>query len=181
MPPFTRPTPNQRSAYRQSFVISDDKFTPLYVLSEQKRQAPGALVSAMGLLQCGEYELLIAGEHDSPDRILVNARYLGAAGNIDQLYAACDITLALTNTESANQSIVKSLLCGTPVLIPITSGLADLLSDKECLALDDITPECIASSLRQARRKKFDIPADFAERKGVTIEKHIASLLPYAR
>ncbi|MCH7879275.1 MAG: glycosyltransferase, partial [candidate division Zixibacteria bacterium] len=139
MSDFTRPTPNQRSAYRQSFVISDDKFTPLYVLSEQERQAPGALVSAMGLLQCGEYELLIAGEHDSPDSILVNTRYLGAAGNIDQLYAACDITLALTNTESANQSIVKSLLCGTPVLISITSGIAELLLEKDGSALDYIT------------------------------------------
>lgn len=178
MPPFTRPTPNQRSAYRQSFVISDDKFTPLYVLSNKERQAPQALVSAMGLLQCGEYELLIAGEHDSPDSIFVNARYLGAARNIDQLYAACDITLALTDSESANQSIVKSLLCGTPVLISITSGLAELLSEKECLALDDITAESIASSLRQARRIDFNIPVDFAVTKGGTIEKHISSLSP---
>ncbi len=175
MPPLTPPTPEQRSAYRQRFVISDDKFTPLYVLAPDEFRAPGALVAAMALLQAGEYELLVAGEHDSPERVLANVRYLGVVENIEQLYSACDITLALSGSAFADQSVIESLCCGTPVLISKKRGVAGLLSNNECLLLDDIRAESIATSLRQARRMNFDIPADFAKRQAPALKKHIAA------
>ena len=135
----------------------------------------------MGLLQQGEYELLIAGSRPEGFQANAGIRYLGYVSDMDQLYAASDVTVLPSAYEPFGLVVIESLLCGTPALISKQVAARELLGENEYLALDEITAECIASSLRQARRKKFDIPADFAERKGVTIEKHIAALLSVGR
>ena len=178
---FNPPSTQQRSAYRRRFVISDDKFTLLFVSTGHGRKGLRPLIEAMRLLQQGEYELLIAGSRPEGVQTNTGVRYLGYVSDMHQLYAASDLTVLPSGYEPFGLVVIESLLCGTPALISKQVAARELLEENEYIELDDITPECIASSLRQARRKKFDVPVDFAERKGLTIEKHIAALLSAGR
>lgn len=178
---FKRPTEEQRASFRRRFVISEDKFTLLFVSTGHGRKGLRPLLEALELLQQGEYELLIAGSRSDGVQTKAGIRYLGYVSDMAQLYAAADVTVLPSQYEPFGLVVIESLLCGTPALISKQVAARELLEENEYLLLDDITPECIASSVRQARRKKFDVPADFAEKKGVTIEKHIAALLSEGR
>lgn len=174
---FKPPGQSERAALRRRFVISEDKFTLLFVSTGHGRKGLEALIAAMNLLQQGEYELLVAGPAPGGEGRSSNVRYLGYVADMPPLYAAADLTVLPSLYEPFGLVVIESILCGTPALISPQVAAGEILSERECLVLDEITPDRIAAALRRARRVEFDIPVGFAESHGLTLDRHISTLL----
>ena len=121
-------------------------------------------------------ELLVAGDPIGQNSLSDNVRCLGFVQNIEELYAAVDFTILPAHYEPFGLVAIESVQCGTPVIISKYVGAKDLLSDNECIIIEQINPESIILAIQKAINHKFKILPNFAESKDLTVDAHISKI-----
>jgi len=170
---FVPPDKNQQAAMRAKYNIDSDRTTLLFPSTGHTRKGLDLLLSAMDLLPQHEYELLIAGAPLKTAREKSNIKYLGFVEHMEELYGAVDFTILPSHYEPYGLVAVESVQCGTPVIISNTFGALEILTDRECLVAESLTPEGIANVVKRAVRHSFKIEPGFIERHQLTREHHI--------
>ncbi len=165
-----------REAFRQKWNIQSGKITLLFPSTGHKRKGLEPLLKALEQLPQDRYELLIAGDKLSQNKIPENVRCLGFVSNMAELYAAVDFTIMPSYYEPFGLVVPESLACGTPVLISTFVGAKDLLCDDYGIVMPSVGVNAIKQAIEQASQRKFSIPEDFSERHNLTIKAHIDSL-----
>ncbi len=165
----------EKQRYRTSYQIDASKTAILFPSTGHKRKGFSALIEAMKLLPSDQYELIVAGSQPQQTN-LPNVKYVGFIQDMATLYTACDLTILPSYYEPFGLVVIESLECGTPVIISNQVGAKDLITENEGMILENLSPEVIASTIKTASNFRFNIEPNFAKRKGLTIEAHIARL-----
>ncbi|MGH8455636.1 MAG: glycosyltransferase family 4 protein [Stenotrophobium sp.] len=133
------------------------------------------LLQAFTALQDRPIRLLVAG---SPvrERVPDNIVSLGYVNDMVQLYAAADATVLPSRYEPFGLVLAESLQCGTPVITSAAAGIRELMTPQDGLVL----PRLDAEALQEALLRFCDTPVicegGFAERRGLTLARHVEAL-----
>ncbi|EKE00513.1 MAG: glycosyl transferase group 1 [uncultured bacterium] len=157
---------------QKKFNINKNKTTLLFPSLGHERKGLSELLLAMKNFSSDQVELLVVGKpiiNNSSN----NVRYLGFINNIEELYAAVDFTVLPSHYEPFGLVAIESVQCGTPVIISKYVGAQDLLTNNECVIIEQVVPDSITDAINKAINSKFKISPDFAQTKQVTIQEHI--------
>jgi glycosyltransferase involved in cell wall biosynthesis len=164
------------------------KFTVFFPSTNHEIKGLAPLLEAFKALPPSRFELLIAGapmltrtkELLSP---LPHVRYLGYIARIEELYAACDVTILPSHYDGFGLVITESLACGTPVIVSKNAGASELIESLQSrgknfgLVLKDQSAEEIARSIRTASESTFTSDSNFLFNESLTPAQHVDSML----
>ncbi len=156
---------------KRSFGLDPLKKSFLFPSTGHKRKGLDILIEAMAQLPQEQFELVIAG--DPPKALTNNIKYVGFIKQMSLLYQACDATILPSYYEPFGLVVIESLQSGTPVIVSNQVGAKDLITEKEGIVLDSLTPEALAKAMITIVSNKYSIDADFAIRHELTIQNHI--------
>jgi len=160
----------------RKFGVDQNKFSILFPSTNHKVKGLGPLLEAFSLLPRDEYELLIAGAPAGKTDFARNVKYLGYNAEMEQLYAACDLTVLPSHYDAFGLVISESLACGTPVLVSKTSGASELVDAEHGIILENLTPRGIANGIIAARQRSFKVDEHFLRNHGLTVEQHVSAI-----
>ena len=170
---------SRREEFRKKFGLDPAKKSFAFVSVSHKRKGLPLLLEVFRGLTHQPVELVIAGS--PPEKKLPpNVKYLGFVREVEELYAAADVTVHPAGYEPYGQIISESILCGTPVLISHMVGAKDVVSAREGLVVQGFDVAEWAAAVMKMATGEFDIPADFAGRHGLRLEDHMARILAIA-
>lgn len=165
-----------REMLRKKWNIQSNKLTLLFPSTGHKRKGIEPLLKALELLPEDRYELLIAGDQLSKNKIPNNVRCLGFVNDMAELYAAVDITILPSFYEPFGLVVPESLACGTPVIVSPFVGAKDLLNKSYGIVMPSVSVHAIKHAIEQASEQQFSIPEDFSQRHNLTIDAHIEKI-----
>ncbi len=165
-----------RETLRQKWNIKSDKMTLLFPSTGHKRKGIEPLLKALELLPQDRYELLIAGDKITKNKLPNNVRCLGFVTDMAELYAAVDITILPSYYEPFGLVVPESLACGTPVIVSPFVGAKDLLNDSYGIVMPSVSVHAIKQAIERASQQQFAIPENFSQEHDLTIEAHIKKI-----
>ena len=172
---FSYIPPKQKAEYREKLNLPKDKYLLLGLGAEGPRKGIPKIVEALKLLDSDKYFLMIIGKsYNAP--LPKNAKYYGLVHNVQDFYAAADITIAPSIYEPFGLITIESLEVGTPVIISKFLGSKCFVNEKNGLVLEDISPQAISSAIELASKLEFNCPSNFIQTSGLTWNKHIEKL-----
>jgi len=117
-----RLNPVQREAVRATLELNEHDVAFLFASMDARRKGLGQLLRAFRTVvrQQPRAKLLVAGP--AGGRAQPNVRWLGPSDRIDELYAACDVTVLPTWYDPAAKVTLESLLHGRPTISTLTNG-----------------------------------------------------------
>jgi glycosyltransferase involved in cell wall biosynthesis len=172
---FNRKFYFQRQALKKKFNLDSHKRAVLFPSTGHKRKGFFLILEAFKSLPHHRYELVIAGS-PPPANVDKNITYLGFVEDMAALYSACDVTLLPSYYEPFGLAVIESLQCGTPVIVSEFVGAKNLISENEGIILKELSSAAIVKAIEQSTLVRFNIPLDFAQRKGLTVDAHIQKL-----
>lgn len=117
------------------------------------------VVRAMAKLP--EYDLFIAGSGPYREELDRIARDTGVSNQVEflgyvddeqlpKLYAGAEIYVTMSEFESYGMTVAEALAAGTPCVVRNTTGLSDWIESQGVDAVNDVSPETIAQSIKSA-------------------------------
>jgi glycosyltransferase involved in cell wall biosynthesis len=134
----------RRSEFRARWKLPVDKKLILFPSTGHERKGLPLVVEAMRRLPTERYALVVAGRAAPKMADGIEVVSLGFVDAMDQVYAACDLTVLPSHYEPFGLVYVESALCGTPVIFGEKAGAAELLSPPIGSLLLERTPEALA-------------------------------------
>ena len=172
---FVRLKNEKRIQAKKTYSISEEKLTLLFPSTGHRRKGLKELLIAFSRLDPNRFEILVAGE---PVRSFIPApehvRYLGYIDNLSALYSAVDYTVLPARYEPFGLVVAESLHCGTPVVVTRSAGVAELLTEREGVVLENNHPDTLAAVISGLRRKK--VASGFLEQHKLSVAGHITLL-----
>ena len=159
----------------EKYGISSDKLTFLFPSCGHQCKGMESLISAFSSLDPQRFELLVAGA-PIPGKYPKNIRHIGYVENLAPLYSSVDYTILPSHYEAFGLVIPESLQCLTPVITTRATGAAELLSEEDGIILEDNRPQTIVAALNGLENRVFRVSGNFAERRRLTIDQHIADI-----
>lgn len=124
------------AALRSELGLSDDTFLMLFAARLVPGKGHNFLLDAVSKMQ-GDFCLVIAGEGELDENIRQYAaelklgdkvRFLGHRTDMANLYAAADVTVCPSESETLSFLLLESLATGTPVVATRVGGLTDIVT-----------------------------------------------------
>ncbi|MCI5148188.1 MAG: glycosyltransferase [Candidatus Electrothrix sp. MAN1_4] len=172
---FVRLEGEKRIQAKATYSISEKKLTLLFPSTGHRRKGIKELLIAFSRLDPKRFELLVAGE---PVRNFVppleHVRYLGYVSNLSALYSAVDYTVLPARYEPFGLVVAESIHCGTPVLVTRSAGVAELLTGREGVVLENNHPDTLGTVISGLQRKR--VAPGFLEQHNLNVGNHITLL-----
>lgn len=173
---FKRPTVAEKRALKAKFGMSSAKYTFAFVSSSHKRKGLPLLLKIFQQLENEPFELFIAG-HPKLTTSLKNVHFLGFLEKPRDLYAAVDFTIHPARYEPYGQIITESIQCGTPVIVSHMVGAKEIITPSVGVVLSDFQVDTWVNCLRNLKPTAFNIPMDYVEKRALSLEKHVETIL----
>jgi glycosyltransferase involved in cell wall biosynthesis len=134
----------QRNEFRKRWKLPADRKLILFPSTGHERKGLPLLAGAMRLLPKGRYALVVAGRAAPKLTEGIEVISLGYVDALEQVYAACDLTVLPSIYEPFGLVYVESALCGTPVIFGEKAGAGEVLPAGLGACLRTRTPEALA-------------------------------------
>jgi glycosyltransferase involved in cell wall biosynthesis len=134
----------RRSEFRARWKLPLDRKLILFPSTGHERKGLPLLAAAMRLLPKGRYALVVAGRAAPRLAEGIEVISLGFVDALEEIYAACDLTVLPSIYEPFGLVYVESALCGTPVVFGEKAGAGEVLPDGLGVCLRPRTPEALA-------------------------------------
>ncbi|MFO1183654.1 MAG: glycosyltransferase family 4 protein [Bauldia sp.] len=170
--PLTGP---ERSAARVRYGFEADLRYFLFPSTGHYRKGLDIAAAAFASLGDTPARLAVAGRPPEGPAA-THIRYLGYVTEMARLYGAADCTILPTRYEPFGLVIAESLQCGTPVIVPSSAGVAEILDGEEARLLPDLTVETVRAAVLAALDRPARLDGGFGERKGLTVADHVAAI-----
>ena len=119
-------TPEQRAALRKKWGMKENECVVLFVGSGWKRKGLKTALQAVEKVG-GRMRLWVAGKGKSQHYQSSVVKFLGAAKNLSQLYAAADLFILPTLYDPFSNASLEALTAGLPVITSAANGCAEIL------------------------------------------------------
>lgn len=114
------------------------------------RKGNNIIAEALPLLNHQHVILCCVGrvsEAHKNDPSIVHLGYISDSDKMRDAYNAADVFVLPTMADNLPNTIVESLLCGTPVISYAVGGVTEQVNDRNGLLVNDRSPESMASAL----------------------------------
>lgn len=175
---FNRDLSDKRQTLRDFFHMNDGRKHFVFASTSHKRKGLELLLALFALPEHQNKVLHVPGSNFVST--LPNVRSLGFCDNMADLYTAADGTLHPAQYEPFGQVVSESLACGAPVLISSNTGAKEIVDAKSGIVVDGFDLKKWSESLEKLATETFEIPFDFAERKGLSLDQHMKKIFPYS-
>ncbi|WP_018300403.1 glycosyltransferase family 4 protein [Fangia hongkongensis] len=165
---------HDKGALREQLKLPQNKYILLIAGTEDKRKGVPNAVKAMKALG-DDFFLIIFGKTCKLD-LPQNAKHFGVVDNIEQYYAATDVTLVPSIYEPFGLVVAESLATGTPVILSKETGARVLVNDNNSITLENNSPEAITKAVLHTKDKKWQLEHDFAQKSKLTWDEHISEI-----
>lgn len=115
-----------RTAARQLFGISREKFVVLFVGSGWQRKG---LATAVKAVESIDDALLVVAGRGQPERYPSSrVKFLGAVSNLAPVFAAADVFVLPTHYDPFSNACLEALAAGLPVMTTTANGFSEILT-----------------------------------------------------
>jgi len=135
---------------RQTMEIPEDKFVVFWNNRNAKRKQPGTLIHIFNqfLEKVGKDKAMLIMHTDPKDQngpdLVANINHLGLTNgevkfstqkvefaDLAAIYNVSDVTINIADAEGFGLATLESLSCGTPIIVNMTGGLQEQVTDGE--------------------------------------------------
>jgi glycosyltransferase involved in cell wall biosynthesis len=163
----------QRDQWRAHWKLPTDKTLVLFPSTGHERKGLPLVVEAMRRLPAGRYALVVVGRAAPKITDGVDVISLGFVDAIEQVFAACDLTVMPSHYEPFGLVYVESALCGTPVICGEKAGAAEVLPPPLGCKLTERSPELLAELI--AKSVGQNVISSVSEIAVPTMSEHVAA------
>ena len=167
--------PDDKNFYRTKLGLPQNKYILLALGTENPRKGVPKVVEALKQLDKDKFFLVILGKGYNatlPD----NAKSCGLVNNVQDYYAAADITIAPSIYEPFGLIVIESLEVGTPVIISKNLGSKGFVTPDNGIILKDTSPQTIKEAVLKASHMQFTCEKNFVGEQSLTWDAHIKKL-----
>jgi glycosyltransferase involved in cell wall biosynthesis len=87
---------------------------------------------------------------------IINLGYLSSEEKLNEAYSAADVFITPSLAESFGNTVLESMLCGTPVIgFPVGGVKEQIINGKNGILSRDITEDALAESINEFVNKKY--------------------------
>ena len=147
----------QRNEFRARWKLPAEKKLILFPSTGHEHKGLPLLEEAMRRLPAGRYALVVAGRTAPKQAEGLEVISLGFVDAMEQVYAACDLTVMPSHYEPFGLVYVESALCGTPVIFGGKAGAGEVLPPEWGACLHNRSPEALAKLIVE----RFETSASF--------------------
>ncbi|WP_119343515.1 glycosyltransferase [Facilibium subflavum] len=165
----------QKKQYKQKLGLPTDKFILLTPGGEPVRKGTPHIIEALKQLDPNLFFLVILGKN-KPLELPENAKFFGLVDNVQDYYAAAEITIAPSIYEPFGLVVIESLEVGTPVIISKNLGSKSFVTPENGIIIDEVTPQAIKHAILKAHESIFHCSEGFIEKQKLTWDNHIKQL-----
>lgn len=173
-----------QSASRERLLLSTEKKIILCIGSlDYARKGNNIIAEALPLLNHQDVILCCVGsvsEAHKDNSSIVHLGYISDSDKMRDAYNAADVFVLPTMADNLPNTIVESLLCGTPVVSYGVGGVTEQVNDRNGLLVHDRRPESMASALDsffadQSNYDRQSIAREAHDKYAVskTVDKHV--------
>lgn len=134
----------RRNEFRARWKLPADRKLVLFPSTGHERKGLPLVAAAMKRLPVGRYALVVAGRAAPKLAEGVEVVSLGFVDAMEQVFAACDVTVLPSHYEPFGLVYVESALCGTPVIFGEKAGASEVLPEGLGSCLMPRTAEALA-------------------------------------
>ena len=168
-------SPKEKVRYRQKLGLPENKYILLTLGGEPRRKGTFYVIEALKQLNRDTFFLAVLGKN-APRDLPENARFFGAVDNVQDYYAAADITVAPSLYEPFGLIVIESLEVGRPVIISKNLGARGFVNQNNGIIVDEISTPALKDAILTAQKKQFICPQGFIENVSLTWKKHIEAI-----
>ncbi len=148
-----------RYEMRRKLNLPKDKILFLFNAYDINNQRKGILelVSAFSKLDRNEVALVCIGnkfDFSSNEIDMIYSGYIEDRNILAEYYNAADFFILPSKAENLPNTIIESLLCGTPVVAFNTGGIPELLNDENGILVDHFNVDSLQNAIESAIKKK---------------------------
>ncbi|KND55145.1 Glycosyltransferase [Candidatus Paraburkholderia kirkii] len=167
-----------RVRLREQFGFKPDEIVLLFPSSSHERKGLPLIEKALAGVN-----VVIAVAGRAPEKPAANVRYLGYAKHIEDAYRAADFTILASSYEPFGLVGIESVMCGTPVIFPVSIGCCDAIADHAKHVFkpgdaDDLRRTVLEAI--EARRGGARVSGE-AVRYDADVASHVSALIELAR
>jgi glycosyltransferase involved in cell wall biosynthesis len=173
-----------QSASRERLSLPVEKKIILCIGSlDYARKGNKIIAEALPLFDSQDVILCCVGrvsEAHKENPSIVHLGYISDSEKMRDAYNAADVFVLPTMADNLPNTIVESLLCGTPVISYAVGGVTEQVNDRNGLLVNDRSPESMASALdgffvAQSNYARQSIASEAQEQYAVskTVDKHM--------
>lgn len=140
----------QRDQWRARWKLPAGKTLVLFPSTGHERKGFPLVVEAMRRLPTDRYALVVVGRTAPKIAEGLDVISLGFIDAIEQVFAACDLTVMPSHYEPFGLVYVESALCGTPVIFGEKAGAAEVLPPPMGTKLTQRSPELLAELIAKS-------------------------------
>lgn len=174
---FKPPTVEQKDL-KERLGLDPSKKTFLFVSTSHKKKGLRLLLRIFEKLDPNLVELMVTGPQVKTN--LPNVKSVGFIRDIGPWYHATDFTIHTSVYEPFGQIIAESLSCGTPVIVSQKTGAKEIVGPNEGIVVQGYDVDEWVAAVKTALKREFNIDADFAENRKLTIDHHVKRMLEIA-
>ena len=176
---FQSKVKQRKAELRNKYGFDEGKKSLLFLTTGNERKGYPLLLKAMQQLQNEPIELIVAGVKPMTST-LPNVQYIGYADKPEELLWAADGLVHPALYEPFGQVITESIQCGTPVLISNMVGAKQIVSSEVGTVIIGFELEDWCTAIKHFSKTDFEIPSQFAEKRGLTVEQHCKQILAFS-
>lgn len=173
---FRRSSQQQSLDFKKKFGINPNKKSIVFVTTNMHLKGIGLLEDVFSKLDPNLFELFIAGKTTLSSRH-ENIKFLGYVGNIHELYAACDYLIHPSKFDGFGQIVSEALQSGLPVIISDKTGAKEIITAQLGIVVNGFDAEVWRELILNIGNHQFNIPTNFAEVQGLSVNQHTAKML----
>ncbi len=173
-------TPNEKKNTREKLGWSEASQYFLFVSLGHQRKGLPLLLKLFSQLKNTNKHLMIIGVPEIKTD-LSNVHYLGFFENPRDFYLAADALLHPSVYEPYGQIVAEAIQCQTPVIVSQNVGASEIVSPNEGLVLPPDDLNAWVKAVQFFMPDQFNIPADIAVIKKLTLHHHMQQMLHTAR
>lgn len=160
---------------RTKHGLPQGKKIALFVSTSHKRKGLDLLMEAFKDSKLRDYHLAIAGS--DLQNLPNNIQALGFVRNMAELYHACDLTVHPAIYEPFGQIVSESICCSTPAIVGPNVGAKEVITPNTGLVVSNYHLPDWINAIKTGFTQSFNIPEDFAQQNGLTLEQHCERML----
>jgi len=169
----------RKEELRRKYGFSVEKKSLLFLTTGNERKGYPFLLKLMETMKDERIELVVAGVKPMHSA-LPNVQYIGYAEKAEELLWAADALIHPALYEPFGQVVTESIQCGTPVLVSNMVGAKEVVSEQVGVVVKGFSIDHWQLAIGNLFAKEFQIPTDFAEQHGLTVQQHCAKILEFA-
>ena len=177
---FNSQCKNDKSALRKKYGFSDGKKSLLFLTTGNERKGYPFLLTLMEKLTNQSIELIVAGVKPMNSK-LSNVNYVGYSEKPEELLWAADGLIHPALYEPFGQVITEAIQCGTPVLVSNMVGAKQIVTENVGMVVNGFSENDWLKAIELFLNTDFNIPKNFAEEQGLSVEQHCQKILQYSK